>query len=375
MAPVVVVYDLSSVRTLWEGRIKRYKERQRKERERQEKSALVKINEEWVQMLERKKRAMRNYFQQGKGVMNDEVHVRMNHLKSFGKDTQLLHFLELGKETTTKDKKFIFELQGMEWKELPDSLREKIYFKEWHIKKTSIEIIPSFIVMFQDLIVMDLSRNCIKELPIEIGKMTKLKELDISFNKLTSIPPELGNCENLEKLNLSSNLELAELPFELRDLQKLSHLDLSSNQFLTMPICVLRMSNLKSLDLSSNKLKELPQDLDRLSELQSLFLQKNKLTYLSKVLCRMTNLKMLVVSGDDIKNLPTSLMTDPNLKYIDLRENPLDQVEDKGNCEIFEDAEEHELFEKDLMHMYFQDLKERETVPTYTTRVSLSLQL
>ncbi|XP_051876595.1 leucine-rich repeat-containing protein 2 [Pristis pectinata] len=374
MAPVVVVFDLSSVRSLWEGRIKKYKERQRKEREIQERSALAKINEEWTQRLERRRRAIRNSIGQNKRVMNGEVHVRMNLLKSTGKNTQLLNFLDLTKNTITKDKRFIFELQGMEWKELPDSLREKTYLKEWHIKKTSIEVIPSFIAMFQDLIVMDLSRNCIKELPAEIGKLTKLKELNVSCNKLTSIPPELGNCENLEKLNLASNLELAELPFELRDLQKLSHLDLSSNQFLSMPICVLRMSNLKNLDLSSNKLKELPQDLDRLSELQSLFLQKNKLTYLPKVLCRMPNLKMLVVSGDDIKNLPTSLMTDPNLKYIDLRENPLDNIKDNAVSEILED-DEHKEFEKDLMHTYFQDLEERETVPTYTTRVSLSLQL
>ncbi|XP_067839312.1 leucine-rich repeat-containing protein 2 [Heptranchias perlo] len=380
MAPVVVVFDLSSVRRLWEGRIKKHKERQRRDKERQEKSALAKINEEWTLRLERRRRAIKNYIEQRKDVVNGEVHVRLNHLNSTEKDTQLVGYGNLilpesRKNILTEEKRFIFELQGIQWKELPDSLKDKTYLKEWHIKKTSIDIIPSFIVMFQDLIVLDLSRNWIKEIPTEIGNLTKLKELNVSFNKLTSIPLELGDCENLEKLNLSSNLELTELPFELRDLQKLTHLDLSSNQFQTMPICVLRMSNLKSLDISSNKLKDLPQDLDRLSELQSLFLQKNKLTYLSKTLCRMTNLKMLVVSGDDIKKLPTSLTTDPNLKYIDLRENPLDSIEDEMLSEILEGDEDHEEFEKVLMQMYLQDLKQRETVPTYTTRVSLSVQL
>ncbi|XP_041041507.1 leucine-rich repeat-containing protein 2 [Carcharodon carcharias] len=380
MAPVVIVFDLSSVRSLWEGRIIKHKDRQRRERERQEKSALTKINEEWTLRLERRRRAINNYIQRRKDQLNVKVHVRMNHLTNAEKDTQLIEcgnliLPEWRKDVIIEEKKFIFELQGMEWKELPETLKEKSYLKEWHIKKTSIEIIPSFVVIFQDLIVMDLSRNCLKELPAEIGKMTKLKELNVSFNKLTSVPLELGCCENLEKLNLSSNLELTELPFELRDLQKLSCLDLSSNQFLSMPICVLRMSNLKSLDISNNKLKDLPQDLDRLSELESLFLQKNKLTYLSKVLCRLTKLKMLVVSGDDIKKLPTALTTDPNLKYIDLRENPLDSKEDEILSELFEDDEDREEFEKDLMQMYFKDLKERETVPAYTTRVSLSLQL
>ncbi|XP_078070524.1 leucine-rich repeat-containing protein 2 [Mustelus asterias] len=371
MAPVVVVYDLSSVRSMWEGRIIKHKERQKKERERQEKSALVKINEDWTLRLERRRRAINKYIQRRKDQLNGEVHVGMNHLTNTGN-----HILpELRKNIIIEERKFIFELQGVEWKELPESLKDKTYLKEWHIKKTSIELIPSFIVMFQDLIVMDLSRNCIKELPAEIGKMTKLKELNVSYNKLTSVPLELGCCENLEKLNLSSNLELTELPFELRDLQKLSCLDLSSNQFLSIPICVLRMSNLKNLDMSNNKLKDLPQDIDRLSELESLFLQKNKLTYLPKVLCRLTKLKMLAVSGDDIKKLPTSLTTDPNLKYIDLRENPLESLEDKMLSELFEDDDEHEDFERDLMQMYFEDLKERDTTPAYTTRVSLSLQL
>ncbi|XP_060701306.1 leucine-rich repeat-containing protein 2 [Hemiscyllium ocellatum] len=377
MAPVVVVFDLSSIRSIWEGRIKKQKERQRRERERQENSALTKITEEWTLRLERRRRAINKYIQNKKDQLSDEVHVQKNQLNGTEKNSQLTGYRNLilpesRKDVTIEERKFIFELRGIEWKEFPETLKDKTYLKEWHIKKTSIEHIPSFIVMFQNLIVMDLSRNCIKELPVEIGKMVSLKELNVSFNKLTSVPLELGCCENLEKLNLSNNLELIELPFELRDLQKLSSLDLSSNQFQSMPICVLRMTNLKNLDISNNKLKDLPQDLDRLAELESLYLQKNKLTYLPKVLCRMNKLKVLVVSGDDIKKLPTSLTTDPNLKYIDLRENLL---EDWVLNEIFENDEDQEEFEKDLMQMYFKDLEERETAPAYTTRVSLSLQL
>ncbi|XP_056449296.1 leucine-rich repeat-containing protein 2-like [Gadus chalcogrammus] len=43
----VPVYDLGSLRSLWEVRTRKYKQRQKKEKERVEKSALVKINQQW----------------------------------------------------------------------------------------------------------------------------------------------------------------------------------------------------------------------------------------------------------------------------------------------------------------------------------------
>lgn len=38
----IPVYDLSVIRNLWEGRVKKYKQRQKKEQERVNKSALAK---------------------------------------------------------------------------------------------------------------------------------------------------------------------------------------------------------------------------------------------------------------------------------------------------------------------------------------------
>lgn len=58
-----------------------------------------------------------------------------------------------------------------------------------------------------------------------IGRLKNLQELNVSFNCLKSIPPELGDCENLEKLDCSGNLELTELPFEVRK-QSFLHYDL-----------------------------------------------------------------------------------------------------------------------------------------------------
>ena len=54
------------------------------------------------------------------------------------------------------------------------------------------------------LIELDLSGQNIKELPKEIGNLTKLRSLNLlGNNKLASLPSELGNLSSLEELNLS----------------------------------------------------------------------------------------------------------------------------------------------------------------------------
>ncbi|CDQ77251.1 unnamed protein product [Oncorhynchus mykiss] len=43
----IPVYDISLLRNIWEGREKKYKNKQKKEHERVQKSALAKINQQW----------------------------------------------------------------------------------------------------------------------------------------------------------------------------------------------------------------------------------------------------------------------------------------------------------------------------------------
>ncbi|KAG8130734.1 hypothetical protein E2320_017321 [Naja naja] len=66
--------------------------------------------------------------------------------------------------------KFIFQLSGEHWTELPDWLKEKTYLKEWHVNNTQISSIPSYIALFQELKILELSSNQITDLPVEIGR-------------------------------------------------------------------------------------------------------------------------------------------------------------------------------------------------------------
>uniref|UniRef100_A0A8C5KD35 Leucine rich repeat containing 2 n=1 Tax=Jaculus jaculus TaxID=51337 RepID=A0A8C5KD35_JACJA len=236
----------------------------------------------------------------------------------------------LAKDRDKRSSPFVFELSGEHWTELPDSLKEQTHLKEWHIHSTLIQIIPAYIELFQAMRILDLPKNQISRLPAEI----------------------------------------------LSNLKQVTFVDISANKFSSVPICVLRMCNLQCLDISSNNLTDLPQDIDRLEELQSFLLYKNKLTYLPQALLNLKKLTLLVVSGDHLVELPTALCDSSTpLKFISLLDNPIEKTQSEDVDEILESEQERQHFDKEFMKAYIEDLKERESVPSYTTKVSFSLQL
>ncbi|XP_075455666.1 leucine-rich repeat-containing protein 2 isoform X2 [Ascaphus truei] len=366
----VIVVDFSQIKGLWETRVKKYKDRCKKEEQRVEMSALEKIKQEWSFMLECRHKGVPQSVYLKNGFVDTEVNI----LERIERNSHIAKNVPTPMKKPETDA-FIFELYGEHWEELPDWLQEKIYLKEWHVKRTRIQIIPAYVQMFRELKVLDMFQNKLTCLPPELGCLNNLKELNVSFNNLNSIPPELGNCANLEKLDLSGNLELVELPFELSNLKKATFVDVSANKFSSIPICVLRMSSLKWLDISNNNLKDLPQDIDRLDQLETLLLQKNKITYLPAGLANISTLRMLVVSGDSLVEIPTALVENPYLKYVKILDNPIDPIIRYDTDDDKEIDKDREQFEKEFMRAYMEDLAERETSPRYTTKVSFSLQI
>lgn len=70
--------------------------------------------------------------------------------------------------------------------------------------------------------------NDLKEFPVEICLLTKLKKLTIiNCHNLASLPNEIGKLVNLEVLRLASCIELLELPNTIGGLCNLSILDIS----------------------------------------------------------------------------------------------------------------------------------------------------
>ncbi|XP_026176729.1 leucine-rich repeat-containing protein 2 isoform X2 [Mastacembelus armatus] len=380
------VYDLSLIRGIWEVRVKKYRHRQKKEEERIEKSALARIDQQWqyriyCKTLKAKELNVLHHYLERATLTGVQVHTEAGQYQD--EDIQQ-------DQKDPNDDKLIFQLDGERWMDFPKDLQWMTYLKEWHVMGTRICRLPDYLSLFTQLTVMEIPKNAIAELPPEIGKLTSLRELNISYNRLSKVPPELGNCENLESLQLAGNYNLSELPFELSSLKKLVHLDIAENMFVSIPICALRMSSLKLLDLSNNSLSDLPQDMDRLEHLETLFVHKNNLTYLPQCLANVSTLKMIVVSGDDLTCIPTKVCNSPDIKFIRLYDN-LTSAEKKKKEEEKkkkernkkrrwrEQRQEEEVKkdsrEKEFIEAYIGTLKDRDTVPYSTTKVSISCLL
>ncbi|KAJ7993271.1 hypothetical protein DPEC_G00270710 [Dallia pectoralis] len=269
---------------------------------------------------------------------------------------------KLKEKVVTAEGRVILRLENEEWKTLPKVLVHFSQLMEWHLHRIGLERIPSFVSSFENLIVLDLSRNAITEIPKEIGKMAKLRELLVSYNRVQSVPGELGCCQNLEKLELAGNRDLDQLPAEISDLKKLYHLDLSLNQFTEIPESVVSLPALEWLDMGGNRLQCLPIDIHRMERLHTMWLQRNELEFLPDNICYMPNLDTLVLSNNKLQDIPSMMEDMNNLRFVNFRDNPLTyEVKLSAVPNKSEDDEEddREMFGRDFMRLYCQEARKR----------------
>lgn len=107
---------------------------------------------------------------------------------------------------------------------------------------------PEVFTAFPNLMLLDLSKNRLKELPAELGLLKKLKKLVLFKNRLESIPPQIGELEDLQELVVNQN-ELETLPDEIGKLKKLRYIDMWSNNLTHLPGSMAEMWALEELDL------------------------------------------------------------------------------------------------------------------------------
>ncbi|MGH0153992.1 UNVERIFIED_CONTAM: hypothetical protein FKN15_000672 [Acipenser sinensis] len=167
----------------------------------------------------------------------------------------------------------------------------------------SMESIPDTISIFwkNHLKEMDLSDNCLKELPLHIFQLEALVSLKVSENQLSALPsPNKWTCSQLKSLDLSKNqlgkteegaktkrlsffttwsrrdphtASLIEFPGFLSEC--LEVLFLNDNQLEAVPQSVCCLKSLNELYLSHNPgIRELPPELGQLSNLWQLDIEE-----------------------------------------------------------------------------------------------------
>lgn len=144
--------------------------------------------------------------------------------------------------------------------------------------------------------------------------------------KMTEIPTELLDFPNLEVLNLGHNY-IQTLPNWLSKLEKLKHLGLVSCGFTEIPQCIFDLKNLEGLDLECNRITKIPKEIKNLTNLNFLNICWNKLTELPTEFETLTNIDILILNENKISEVPTYLQKFKKLRVLDFSNNPISKTD------------------------------------------------
>ena len=159
---------------------------------------------------------------------------------------------------------------------------------------------------------LDLSRNNLKSLPLQIFHLEHLTKLVLSYNRLVELPEGEGDekwkCNRLEVLNLSRN-NFLRLPACMWMLPNLKQICASNNSLISFSendIPNGKLSKvLSTLDLSHNTISPtLPAFFFEFPSLKKAYFSANKLVYLPDTVWQCPTLQELLVSDNALELLP-----------------------------------------------------------------------
>ncbi|KAJ1594253.1 hypothetical protein NDA11_004425 [Ustilago hordei] len=123
-----------------------------------------------------------------------------------------------------------------------------------------LEVLDRVLPLATNLLVLDLSKCGLQQLPDTIGACIALEELDISGNAVGQLPDWTLNLRALRTLSADS-IGLSHLPSSLIQLQELQRLSLRNNQLVFLPSWLHRMSKLSNLFVEGNHFRGPWQDI------------------------------------------------------------------------------------------------------------------
>uniref|UniRef100_A0A2N9FHA0 Leucine-rich repeat-containing N-terminal plant-type domain-containing protein n=1 Tax=Fagus sylvatica TaxID=28930 RepID=A0A2N9FHA0_FAGSY len=188
--------------------------------------------------------------------------------------------------------------------------------EELSLEGLGLSAVPSEVWESGEVIKVNLSRNAIQELPVELSSCISLQTLVLSRNKIKDWPGAiLKSLPNLSCLKLDNN-PLGQIPADgFQAVSRVQVLDLSGNAaslpehpvFSSIP-------HLQELYLRRIQLHEVPSDIFSLQQLRILDLSQNSLQSVPVEFQHLTSLTELDLSDNNIAVLPPELPTTSHTK-------------------------------------------------------------
>lgn len=235
------------------------------------------------------------------------------------------------------------DLRRNNFTKLPDVISQ-LPIKSLNISGNKISDI-SILKDCNELMVLDLSNNLIKEIDIKLPESNTLRTLNLSNNFLKEVDALFSSLPNAQRLNLSNNL-LTKIPSAISNMTSLKELDISDNNLETIQSAIFDLE-IESLNLTANRLKTL--HLKAMKSLKSINLDENcfdKLTidesfapHLKEFSCESCSLKEFLLppskylenlcySSNEITSVPCEIGSYENLKSLDIDKNQIVDLPD-----------------------------------------------
>jgi len=171
---------------------------------------------------------------------------------------------------------------------------------------------------------LDLSKNKIEALPVNVGAFKVLKNLNVSHNRIKELPPSIQDLVKLENLNVAFNL-IASIPAGFSKLRALKEVNLSNNCLTEFPASLCGLKHLNIINLAKNRITKVPDGLEGL-EATEIILNENQISSLSPSIASCSRLKTLRLEENclALDAIPPQLLSDSGISLISLEGNLFD---------------------------------------------------
>ncbi|KAF4024761.1 hypothetical protein G4228_016828 [Cervus hanglu yarkandensis] len=174
---------------------------------------------------------------------------------------------------------------------------------------------------------MDVSRNCLENVPEWVCESRKLEVLDVGHNQICELPARLFCNSSLRKL-LAGHNQLTRLPERL-DRTSVEVLDVQHNQLLELPPSLLmkadskmaKLEELEEIDLSGNKLKAVPTTIMNCRRMHTVTAHSNCIEVFPEVM-QLPEIKCVDLSCNELSEVTLPENLPPKLQELDLTGNP-----------------------------------------------------